>query len=196
VAIDTTHNRIAARRLSDGARAIFDDDYVREHITYGYAVTVHSAQGVTADTTHAVLSETTSRPLVYVAMTRGRESSHAYLYERATEGSEYTHDQPDGLHQLRRGDSHTAANMLRTITSTDSPVQTAHDLAAYTDHERLPAGVARLLIDRRALGVQMRRAEYRDWQTQELRRQATHDRDIDPHRSRAREQSTDYSLDL
>jgi len=45
------------RRLVDcptGARAIFDGDYMREHITHGYAVTVHTAQGVTADTSHAV----------------------------------------------------------------------------------------------------------------------------------------------
>jgi conjugative relaxase-like TrwC/TraI family protein len=196
VAIDTTHNRVAARRLSDGARAVFDDDYLREHITYGYAVTVHSAQGVTADTTHAVLSETTSRPLAYVAMTRGRESNHTYLYERATEDSEYTHDLPGGAHLMRRGDSHTAAHLMRTITGSDNRAQTAHDFASRTAAEHLPARMARLLIERRSQSVQSRRVEYRDWQTQELHRQATHGRDIDQHRSRGREQSTDYSLDL
>jgi ATP-dependent exoDNAse (exonuclease V) alpha subunit len=51
---------------------VFFNDYVREHITHGYAVTVHSAQGVTADTTHAVLSETATRALSYVAMTRSQ----------------------------------------------------------------------------------------------------------------------------
>ena len=48
-AVDTDHNRIAARRLDDGARTAFTGDYLREHITHGYAVTVHSAQGVTAE---------------------------------------------------------------------------------------------------------------------------------------------------
>ena len=75
-AVDTDHNRIAARRLDDGARTAFSGDYLREHITHGYAVTVHSAQGVTADTTHAVLGENTSRALLYVAMTRGRDIQH------------------------------------------------------------------------------------------------------------------------
>ena len=56
----------SARRLSDG-------DYVREHITHGYAVTVHTAQGVTADATHSVLGEKATRAALYVAMTRGRE---------------------------------------------------------------------------------------------------------------------------
>ncbi|OBJ86608.1 hypothetical protein A5640_09565 [Mycobacterium asiaticum] len=56
--VDPANNRIAARRRHDGARTIFSGDYLREHATYGYAITVHSAQGVTADTTHAVLGET------------------------------------------------------------------------------------------------------------------------------------------
>jgi hypothetical protein len=58
---------------------VFDGDYVREHITHGYAVTVHAAQGVTADTSHAVLGEKATRAALYVAMTRGRESNCAYL---------------------------------------------------------------------------------------------------------------------
>jgi hypothetical protein len=41
-------------------------DYLREHITHGYAITVHSAQGATADTTYAVLGENTNRALLYV----------------------------------------------------------------------------------------------------------------------------------
>ena len=83
-AVDTEHHRIAARRLDDGARAAFSGDYLREHLTHGYAVTVHSAQGVTAESTHAVLGEKTSRDLLYVAMTRGRETNTGYLYERVT----------------------------------------------------------------------------------------------------------------
>jgi ATP-dependent exoDNAse (exonuclease V) alpha subunit len=79
IAVDTEHNRIAARRLEDGARAAFSGDYLRQHITHGYAVTVHSAQGATADTTHAVLGENTTRAMLYVAMTRGRESNSEYL---------------------------------------------------------------------------------------------------------------------
>ncbi|MGV0717174.1 MobF family relaxase [Mycolicibacterium sp. XJ662] len=196
MAIDTIHNRVAARRLSDGARAVFDDDYLREHITYGYALSVHSAQGVTADTTHALLGENAHRALAYVAMTRGRESNSAYLYERATEASEYSHNLPDAAHLMRRGDSHAAGHVMRTITATDSGAQTAHDFASRTDAEHLPARMARLQIERRVQAVQMRRAEYRSWQAHQCQREANHERDIDQHRIRAREQSTGYSLDL
>ena len=44
--ISPGNNRLAARRLDDNTLAVFDGDYVREHITHGYAVTVHSGQGV------------------------------------------------------------------------------------------------------------------------------------------------------
>ena len=43
---------------------------------------MHTAQGVTADTTYAVLGENTSRAMLYVATTRGRDSNSAYLCER------------------------------------------------------------------------------------------------------------------
>lgn len=81
-AIEPDKRWIAARRLSDGARTVFTGDYLREHITHGYALTVHSAQGATTDTTHAVLSGNTTRALFYVAMSRGREANTAYLSEQ------------------------------------------------------------------------------------------------------------------
>lgn len=47
--IDPDTNRVAARRLTDGARALFTGDYLAEHVHYGYAVTVHASQGVPPD---------------------------------------------------------------------------------------------------------------------------------------------------
>jgi hypothetical protein len=54
-AINVDTNRLAAERRDDGARVIFGDDYLREDVALGFAVTVHSAQGVTADKTHATV---------------------------------------------------------------------------------------------------------------------------------------------
>jgi ATP-dependent exoDNAse (exonuclease V) alpha subunit len=47
IGVDAQRGRIAAERLTDQARVIFGGDYLREHITLGYAGTVHSAQGMT-----------------------------------------------------------------------------------------------------------------------------------------------------
>ena len=198
-AIDTTaeHPRIAARRLDDGARAAFSGDYLREHVTHGYAVTVHSAQGATADTTHAVLGDTTSRALLYVAMTRGRESNQAYLYERIAGEGEHEHAQPDGLHVMRRGTSHDAAQLVRgTIANHDEQARTAHHIAAEnTDREQLPDRVQGLL-DRRAKAVATRRNHYRAWCRQAndwaIDRQLSRDQQL----SRSRGQSRDYGLEL
>ena len=191
-AVDADRNRIAARRLSDGARAVFDGDYVREHITHGYAVTVHAAQGVTADTAHAVLGEKATRAALYVAMTRGRESNSAYLYQRVAEASEYSDAGPDGLHVLRRASSRGAAQLFRQIIATDARAQTAHDLAAETGRQRLPTRVAALLIDHRTHTVQTRRAAYRQWCSRPQQRSAGHQQSTDQHRH----QSLDYGLDL
>jgi hypothetical protein len=197
-AVDTEHDRIAARRLGDGARAVFRGDYLHDDITHGYAITVHSAQGVTADTTHAVLGENTSRALLYVAMTRGRESNNAYLYERIAGEGEHEHNQPDGLHVMRRGTSRDAAVLLRgIIADRDERVHTAHAVAAATDHEQLPDRVASLL-DRRAHAVQGRRVAYRHWNEEVQEQIAERQRWIDQHVSRdlGRDRSPDYGLDL
>ncbi|WAH99741.1 MobF family relaxase [Arthrobacter sp. MMS18-M83] len=54
-------------------------DYVTASVELGYASTVHRSQGITADTTHAIITDSTSRELAYVALTRGRESNQAYV---------------------------------------------------------------------------------------------------------------------
>lgn len=54
-------------------------DYVADFVELGYASTVHRSQGITADTTHAIITEQTSRELAYVALTRGRENNRAYV---------------------------------------------------------------------------------------------------------------------
>jgi hypothetical protein len=199
-AVDTTaeHPRIAARRLDDGARAAFSGDYLREHITHGYAVTVHSAQGVTAERTHAVLGEKCSRALLYVAMTRGRDTNHAYLYERIAGEGDHEHAQPTpGVHEARRGSSREAAVLVRAIIANhDQRARTAHDIAAETpDPRQLPDRVQSVL-DRRANAVATRRNHYqaacRQARDVVIDRQLSHDR----HLSHSRDQSLDYGLDL
>jgi conjugative relaxase-like TrwC/TraI family protein len=165
VAVDTQHYRIAARRVGDGVGAVFSGDYLREHITHGYAVTVHTAQGVTTETTHAVLGETSTRAMIYVAMTRGRDGNAAYLYERAAEherGREQT-----GVHVMQRGTSRHAAQLARSIIAGDDRPLTAHDMAARALGAHLPERV-RLLVERRAAAVSRRRVAHSDWESAAL----------------------------
>jgi hypothetical protein len=62
-----------------GGAVVLPASYVAEHGDLGYAVTAHRAQGLTVDTAHVVVGETTTRENFYVGMTRGRESNKAYV---------------------------------------------------------------------------------------------------------------------
>ena len=53
--------------------------YVEEHVQLGYAATIHRAQGITVDTTHAIMDGTTSREGAYVALTRGKSSNNGWI---------------------------------------------------------------------------------------------------------------------
>jgi conjugative relaxase-like TrwC/TraI family protein len=54
-------------------------DYVRTSTGLGYASTIHSAQGVSADTMHGLLTGQESRQQLYTMLTRGRHANHLYL---------------------------------------------------------------------------------------------------------------------
>jgi conjugative relaxase-like TrwC/TraI family protein len=62
-----------------GGAMVLPAAYVAEHVDLGYAITAHRAQGVTTDTSHVVVTGTTTRENFYVAMTRGRHENHAYV---------------------------------------------------------------------------------------------------------------------
>jgi conjugative relaxase-like TrwC/TraI family protein len=146
--LDADTGRIAAERLTDQARAVFDNDYVRNHITLGYAATVHSAQGVTADTTHAVIGEITSRAMAYVAMSRGRDDNHIYIYTREAGEADHEHRHlldDGGVHQLRRGNKYAAAHSLWMILANDDRPRTMHAEGERTDRDQLPPIVADVL---------------------------------------------------
>lgn len=191
-AVDADNNRIAARRLEDGARAVFSGDYLREHVTHGYAVTVHSAQGVTAETTHAVLAETTSRNLLYVALTRGRVTNHVYLHDRQAGEGNHEHQETPGVHTLRRGTSHEAAQLVRAILAhRDDQAHTAHDIAERADRDQLPERV-RDFIDQRGKAVRARRGTYLTRYQSHPKHDLEHRREIHQHRER----DQGYGLEL
>ncbi|BBZ80033.1 TraA/ATP-dependent exoDNAse/relaxase [Mycolicibacterium anyangense] len=184
-AIDPDSQRIAARRLSDGARASFAGDYLRDHITYGYAVTVHSAQGATTDTTHAVLSENTPRAMFYVAMSRGRQANTAYLAQRRL--------RDDGGRDLGTEPSaglRCAVDLARSIVGNDErQARTAHDIVEgvgvnAAGNERVWA-----LWGHRLRRIAKRRADHSEWECMSGRVTTQLERDVGgtEHRERIRE---------
>ncbi|MFI1241467.1 MobF family relaxase [Nocardia salmonicida] len=79
--VQTVHEdgRITAAHIGSGRRVTLPADYVSAHTQLGYATTIDSAQGMTVDTCHAVLTGRESRAQLYVAVTRGRDSNQIWL---------------------------------------------------------------------------------------------------------------------
>jgi hypothetical protein len=111
--------------------------YVDRHLTLGYASTAHSAQGITVDTSHAVVSEQLGAEGLYVAMTRGREANTAWVItqpEVADEETGATHARE------RRSANAVIADVLDQETELERAalVQRAEDLrragSMYTIH--------------------------------------------------------------
>jgi hypothetical protein len=197
VNVDAKNQRIAAERLTDCARVIFEGDYLRVHITLGYAGTVHSAQGMTIgnSTTPGVcwtiLSDRASRAMAYVAMTRGRDENHLAIYPAVTsEAHQHQLGAGTAIHQMRRGTKHAAAQALHMIvTANDDRARTMHTVATRTDRELLPTIVAALL----GRNDQRRTARADTWRqhsAQTRAREAAYQRiTVARHQTRERERS-------
>lgn len=117
---------ITAINTENGRGIVLDADYVRQHCQLGYASTIHRAQGVTVDTTHAVVDSTTDRRGLYVALTRGRAENHVWAITDTSidEAEEEAHLHMDG-------DAHapTARDVLTRAVHRDHGHVAATDIA-------------------------------------------------------------------
>ena len=159
LAVDPETNRIGVRRLDDGAIAALSGDYLRQHTHLGYAVTVHAAQGVTADTCHTLLSaEAATRSIAYVGLTRGRHTNTVRLYDTRAGEADHEHADPAaaGVHTARRGTPAQAATALRSVLGRDDRAATI-TAAAAADEDGLPDQVADLRRHHRTVTARLRR---------------------------------------
>ncbi|MEP7333072.1 MAG: MobF family relaxase [Terracoccus sp.] len=97
--------------------------YVAASTELGYATTVHTAQGVTADTMHGLATGEESRQQIYTMMTRGRLGNHLYL-QVVGDGDPHNAIRPDNLAPP------TATDLLEAVLARDdSPVSASTMLA-------------------------------------------------------------------
>jgi DNA primase catalytic core len=95
--------------------------YVETSVELGYACTVHTAQGVTADTMHGLSSGSESRQQLYTMLTRGRRGNHVYL-EVVGDGDPHSVIHPDLVRPL------TPTDILTSILARDSVARSASSL--------------------------------------------------------------------
>jgi hypothetical protein len=102
-------------------------DYVRTSTGLGYASTIHSAQGVSADTMHGLLTGQESRQQLYTMLTRGRTANHLYL-RVVGDGDPHTVIRPDTI------SPHTPIETLQQIVGRDeAPVSASTVLRELND---------------------------------------------------------------
>ena len=79
--VSATHEdgSMTVTRVSGHGSVVLPASYVAKNVELAYASTAHRAQGRTVDTAHAFASPTTTREVLYVALTRGSESNHLYV---------------------------------------------------------------------------------------------------------------------
>jgi AAA domain len=136
----TGTGRARVRHVKNGRIVTLPHDYLGASVELGYATTVHAAQGVTADTTHGVVTGEESRQQLYTMLTRGRAANHVYVAV-VGDGDPHAVLQPDNVH-LR-----TPTELLEQILARDASPQSASTLLREREDSavRLGAATARYL---------------------------------------------------
>jgi conjugative relaxase-like TrwC/TraI family protein len=131
---------LRVRHARNGRTVTLPASYVSTATELGYATTVHTAQGVTADTMHGVVTGEESRQQLYTMITRGRTANHLYV-SVVGDGDPHAVIQPDSLHPR------TATELLEQILARDASPLSATTLQR-EQHDpavRLGAATARYL---------------------------------------------------
>lgn len=109
---------LAVKHAGSGLRTVLPAEYVAAHVELGYASTVHTAQGLTADSMHGIVTGEESRQLLYTMLTRGRVENHVHIL-LATDGD---------LHQLAFPETMspaTATELLEAVLARDGAAVSA-----------------------------------------------------------------------
>ncbi|WP_245567538.1 MobF family relaxase [Nocardia vinacea] len=96
-------------------------DYVATYVRLGYATTIDSAQGITADSCHVALTGGESLRQLYVALTRGIHANHVYV-PTALDGSEGSFWSEPAAYPR------TAVEILLRIFGRDGAQKSAHTM--------------------------------------------------------------------
>jgi DNA primase catalytic core len=112
---------LTVRHHRNGRTVRLPASYVTESVELGYATTVHTAQGVTADTMHGLVTGEESRQQLYTMLTRGRIANHLYL-QVVRDGDPHSLVRPETVHPS------TATEVLERILARDDAARSATTL--------------------------------------------------------------------
>ena len=137
VAATYADGSMTVTRVNGHGSAVLPARYVAENVELAYASTAQRAQGRTVDTAHAFASPTTTREVLYVALTRGSQSNHLYVDTHYDPNPSTGHDGlteiPDALDVLAGVLRHEGADVSATDMIRLSQTQSIAALVAEYD---------------------------------------------------------------
>ncbi len=117
---------MAVRRAGGTGEVVLPADYAAAHIELAYATTAHRAQGRTVDTAHVMVAPTTTREVLYVAATRGRESNRLYVDTSYDSDPQTSHDGTTP--------PQTAGDVLAAVLANEGVEISAHETMRRAQH--------------------------------------------------------------
>ncbi|MDF1705845.1 MAG: MobF family relaxase [Aeromicrobium sp.] len=120
---DVHGTALSVRHVETGLRVLLPANYVAEHTELGYASTVHTAQGISADTMHGLVTSDQTRQQLYTMMSRGRHENHAYVVV-TSDGDAHGLIRPEALRPP------TAGDVLTQVLARDESPRSATTLVA------------------------------------------------------------------
>ncbi len=134
VGVDEARGTLRVEHLRHQGRITLPSDYVAEHVRLGYATTIASAQGLTVDESHVLVSPATYKSELYVALSRGRDANHAYAICEPDPNLEQSQREPGG--------PPSAGEVLARVAQHERPDWAAHSVLRRTfEHPEQPGVV-------------------------------------------------------
>jgi hypothetical protein len=110
-----------------GVSVVLPARYVAVHVELGYCATAHRAEGRTVDTAHAIVWPTTTREVLYVSATRGRDANHLYVDTRYDPDPQTGHD--------KAIEPQSAREVLTSVLAREGADISAHEAVRRAEEE-------------------------------------------------------------
>lgn len=126
---------LSVQHPQHGRTVRLPSEYVARSVELGYACTINTAQGVTADTMHGLTTGTESRQQLYTMLTRGALANHLYL-QTVGDGDPHSVIHPSLVHPL------TPTDVLESVLARDEAPRSATSVLAEQGDPALRLGDA------------------------------------------------------
>jgi hypothetical protein len=100
-AVDLGTGGLTFRRDHDGVEVVLPKRYVAQSVDYGYAQTIHAAQGHTYERNHVFVDQTMTAEHGYTALSRARGETHIWIADGPGPLGDCTHAHCPGLVEER-----------------------------------------------------------------------------------------------